>query len=146
VGLFINKYIKGKEPLPIRDYFGFVGIDYKEFAGYDSSRISLDYGLTVVGSNLVISKTNETINDIKTGDILYELDGTEITLMNVQDVIQKLYQKKVGETVSITVIRDEKAIEVELVLRPYKIRHQITVMENPKKKQMKLRERWLQNS
>src|SRR3989339_967032 len=37
---FINRYIKGTGKLPIAEYFGKLGIDYTEFVGVDSSRIS----------------------------------------------------------------------------------------------------------
>jgi predicted metalloprotease with PDZ domain len=145
VGVFINNYIKGSEPLPVKDYFDYIGIDYEAFAGYDSSKVSMGIGLTVVGNNIVISNVNDEIKELQIGDILHKFNGTEITLMNIQEEFGTFRQKKVGDTISTTFLRDKETIDVNLVLHAKTIRHQLEVIDKPKRKQLKLRDRWLRN-
>ena len=44
VSEFIDRYIRGTDPLPLEEYFGFVGVEYQETAGYDSSKVSDGFG------------------------------------------------------------------------------------------------------
>src|SRR5690606_13820978 len=50
---FIDKYIIGTQPLPLKEYFDLIGINYSEFNGYDSSKISIDFGIGVEGDRLI---------------------------------------------------------------------------------------------
>ena len=38
---FFDKYIKGTEPLPLKEYYAKIGINYEKEAGFDSSQVSL---------------------------------------------------------------------------------------------------------
>lgn len=146
VGDFIEKHIQGAEKLPLKEYFGFIGINYQEIAGYDSSKVSLGIGLTVEGMDIVVANANENFKEIKKGDILKSVDGVEISLMNAQIEFTKFQSRKPGENVKFTFLRDEELIEVEMILQPQRIMHQFQVIEKPKKKQAKLRKKWLKNS
>ena len=145
VGEFIRKYIEGTETLPLEEYFSFVGIDYEEFAGYDSTKVSLGMGLTVVGKNIVIAKVSDKVPQIKTGDIIKTMNGTEITLQNAQEQFGAFHQKKPGDTVSFTFLRDGAEVAVDMILPAGEIKHQLKMTEKAKKKQRKLRDRWLTN-
>ena len=146
VEAFIEKYIKGSETLPLKEYFEYVGINYTEFAGYDSTKASLGLGLTVSGNDIVISKVNEDIKEIKTGDILRSMDGMEITLQNAQEAFGKFHQKKAGDSISFIFLRGEETVNVDMILPAQKISHQFEVMTKPKRKQLKLRDHWITNS
>lgn len=145
IGEFIDNYIKGSQPLPLKEYFDFIGIEYKEFAGYDSTSISLDLGMTVVGEDIVVSKTNEYIKEIEKGDVLYKMDGIEITLSNLYKEYMKIQQRNVGDLVKFVFLRHDKEIEVDYILPPQKISHQLEVSAKPKRRQLKLRDKWLTN-
>jgi predicted metalloprotease with PDZ domain len=142
---FIDRYIEHAEPLPVKEYFNYVGINYTEFAGYDSTKASLGLGLTVSANGIVISKANEDIKEIKAGDILKTMDHVEITLQNAQEAFGKLHQKKAGDSISFSFLRGNETIDVDLILPAEKITHQFEVMTKPKRKQLNLRERWLRN-
>ena len=146
VGEFVKNYIMGTTPLPLKEYFENVGINYTPFAGYDSSKVSLGFGLTVVGNNIAIAKVDDDVAGMKQGDILKSVDGTEISLMNAEEEFIKFQKKKVGDLVLFTFQRGDEIINVEWILPAQKIKHQFEVLEKPKKKQLKLRECWLTNS
>ncbi|MGE5430666.1 MAG: hypothetical protein ACM3QX_06315, partial [Syntrophomonadaceae bacterium] len=56
IGDFFKKYVIGNEPLPVREYFSKVGIDYSDFAGYDSSKAYSGLALTVADNMIVVNK------------------------------------------------------------------------------------------
>jgi predicted metalloprotease with PDZ domain len=145
VGEFINQSIKGTEPLPIKEHFESIGIDYTAFAGYDSSRISLEFGFTLKDNRIVIPNVENSSIGIQSGDILHKIDGAEISLMNARQELGKMNQKKPGDIVAFAFIRDGEEVEVNYTLPAFKISHQFKVLEKPSKKQLKLREKWLTN-
>ena len=145
VGDFIDRFIKGTQPLPIREYFNHIGISYTEFAGYDSSKVSLGFGLTVVGNNIAVANVDDEISEIKQGDILKSVDGTEISLMNAEEEFIKFQKRKVGDHLLFKFLRGNDEIEVDWELPALKIKHNFELLEKPKKKQLKLRKRWMSN-
>ena len=145
VGQFIDKYIKGTEPLPVEEYFNYVGIDYTEFAGYDSSSVSLGLGLTVVGTDIAIAHVNSETAEVMPGDIIKSIDGVELSLANVQEQFGKFHQLRAGDVVEFTLLRNDEEFKVDWVLSAKKIKHQFALMEKPKRKQLKLRARWMSN-
>jgi len=145
IGNFIDNYIKGTDKLPVEEYFKRIGIDYKEVAGYDSSKTSLGINLGFVnGSFGIVSVQDQSVGLLK-GDILVKVDGTELTMQNVRQVFGKIRTLKVGDKVVFTVKRDEKEIDFTLNLQRAIIKHQFTVDLNPTPEQLKLREAWLKN-
>ena len=146
VGDFIQNYIEGIDPLPVKAYFESVGIEYQEFVGYDSSSVSLGIGFNVNGDQkIIIAQVTNQESPFQVGDIIETFEGEEITLMNAQASLAKIRTKKPGEMLSFTVTRGGEIINLEPVLNARKIKHQFTVMENPTKKQLKLREKWMTN-
>jgi predicted metalloprotease with PDZ domain len=146
VSEFIDRYIRGTDPLPLDEYFGFVGIEYQETAGYDSSKVSVGLGLSVVGQDIVIASSNSKIPEIKKGDIIKSMDGVDISLANAQQQFGTFHQKKPGDVVQFTLLRGEEEVNVDLKLPAQEIRHQLSMKEKAKKKQRKLREKWLSNA
>ncbi|MCI0706689.1 MAG: PDZ domain-containing protein [Ignavibacteriae bacterium] len=146
VGDFIAKYIQGTEQLPVKEYFGWLGITYHEIAGYDSSRSALGISLTVQdGSIAVASVTPDSKSGLMKGDIITQVDGEALTLQTAQPVLWKLRGKKVGEKAKLIVKRDGKDTEVTAELGATPIRHKSEVMANATPEQLKLREVWSKN-
>lgn len=146
IGDFINKYIDGSEKLPVKEYFAKVGIDYDEFAGVDSSRIGLGFGIGFKDNKFMVVNVDPTNSDkIKIGDLLYKFNGEEITMQNAQQLLAPLSQLKVGDSFRITVLRNGYEHEVNITMQPRQIKHVFKVMENPSKEQSFLREMWMQN-
>jgi predicted metalloprotease with PDZ domain len=146
IGDFISKYIDGTEPLPVKDYFEKVGIEYTEFAGVDSTRTGLGLGIGLKDGKLIVTNVDSAISDkLKTGDLLYKFEGQEITLQNAQQLLTPLSKLKVGESFKISILRNGEEKEISITMQPRKIAHQFRVLENPGKEQMLLREIWMQN-
>ncbi|MFA3784162.1 peptidase [Melioribacteraceae bacterium 4301-Me] len=144
---FIDKYIKGTEPFPVKDYFEKLGINYQETAGIDSTKPSIGMGISIKDTNLIITRVDPELQKkgIMVGDILYKLDNTPVSLSNIQAVAPKFMSIKVGDVFNITLKRGEKEIPLQLIIKPKEVRHKFEVMKNPTNEQLKLRQAWLKN-
>jgi len=143
---FISSYIKGSEKLPVEEYFGKLGIDYKEFAGVDSSRISLGLGIGVKeGKLIVVSVEKVTEEGVKTGDFIIKVNGEDVDLKNAQSKFSFMRSMKVGESFNVTVQRGEDRKEIKITMQPRQIRHQFTVNDDATETQLNLRSAWMKN-
>jgi predicted metalloprotease with PDZ domain len=146
IGNFINNFIDGTESLPVKEYFEKIGIDYVENAGVDSSRIGLGFGIGLQDGKLVVTNVEPSqSNVLKSRDVIFKLEGKEVTLQNAQQSFGYLRSLKVGDSFKLSVIREGNEIEVVVKMQPRQIRHVFKVMENPSNEQRSLREAWLQN-
>jgi predicted metalloprotease with PDZ domain len=142
---FINKYIKGTEKLPVEEYFTKIGVEYKELAGIDSSKISLGFGISLKDNFLVVSAVDNPACGLEPSDKILKLNDEEVNLQNIQvkgAFIQKL---KVGNSVKVTVERKGEVKDVVVVMQPRSIKHQFKISENPTEQQLALRNIWLKN-
>jgi predicted metalloprotease with PDZ domain len=153
---FIEKYVKGAEPLPVKEYYNKIGINYLEEDAPDSSRGSLGIQIDFDNGKFVIIKISEdspNFSSLKQGDIVYKIEGEEITIENIQGKFEQLRAtKKVGDTVNMTVLRPDSAsgndnneIDITLQLTAQKNRHIFSVNDNATEDQAALRNAWLRN-
>lgn len=143
---FIKKYIQGTEKLPVKEYFQKLGIDYKEFSGFDSTRIALGFGIGLKDQKLIITRVDDVKeNSLIAGDVISKVNGEEVDLKNAQSKFGFMMKMKVGETFNLTILRDGYEKEVTIVVQPRSIKHTFTVEENPAEEQKLLRSAWMKN-
>ena len=143
---FINKYIKGTEKLPVAEYFGKLGIDYKEFVGVDSTRISLGFGLGMKDGKFIVNTVERPSDEgVKSGDYIIKVNGEEVTLQNAQTKFGFMRTMKVGESFNLTVQRGEEQKEIKVAMQPRQIKHQFKISENATEEQLSLRSVWMKN-
>jgi predicted metalloprotease with PDZ domain len=85
VSQFINSYLSGVQPLAYADYFAKVGYEYsanKDVPVFYPGKMGLKYE----NKNFVFSNVDNNALNIKEGDILKKLDGTEVTGDNINDL------------------------------------------------------------
>ena len=147
IGDFIDKYIKGTEKLPIEEYFNKIGIGYKEFAGYDSTKTTAGLNLGLSGQNLVVKGVMGPSEEagIKPGDLLLTMDGQEISLKTAMMLFGKLRSLKPGDELKLTIQRGDEKIDKILHVAASRIRNQFTILENPTPEQLALRKAWMTN-
>lgn len=104
----LNKLVQtGKFDEP---YLGLSGYD-KEVIPYLSSNINFEKGIYIAE----IDKTGPLRNsNLISGDIIEKIDGLEITTMNA--LKEYIYQKNIGDSVTLTVKRNNKTFEVGAIL------------------------------
>jgi predicted metalloprotease with PDZ domain len=146
IGDFIDHYIKGTDILPIKEYFSWLGINYYETAGVDSSRPSLGLSLGFVNNAIGVTKVEpDSKAGFEKGDVIEKVNGTPLSLQNAQIVFGNLRSMKVGETINMTVKRGDKDIDLTATLQPRVIRHKFEMNPDASPEQLKLREAWMEN-
>ncbi len=145
IGDFIERYIKGADKLPLQEYYKYVGITYKENAGFDSSNTSL--GIALGGSDGALKVVSVKYNDsgLKVGDIIEKVDGDSLTFQNVHQIFTGFHDKKIGDKVRFTVRRQNKEMEITESIKPLLIKYKFTIDADPTPEQLKLRNVWMKN-
>lgn len=157
IGEFLNRYVNGSEPLPLKEVFSFVGIDYTPKV----STMGFSYGNVDIGYNpethqlIVVNtyKMDEIGKELgfQEGDALVKFNGKKVNPANVEDVIQDFFAKtKEGKTLKVTVIRTDesgksKKIKMRAKVREVEIirKHFLTLSKTANDQQLELRKAWI---
>lgn len=115
IGEFLRKHVSGTTPLPMKDVFEKIGIDYvKESISFEFSFGNPDLDYNEGTKRLVIINTEE-LDDFgkklgyKKGDEINKVNGELITPENAREVIGKYYENlKENDKVSVEVYRPKK--------------------------------------
>ncbi len=146
---FFDKYIKGTEPLPIKEYYDKIGINYLENGGPDSSHPTLGMNIGVKGKKLIVTSLNDgSVNTgvLYPGDIIEKIENSDVDLYNANQIFGKYVRgKNIGDTVKFTVLRNDKNVEVTCKFMPDTKRHIFTLNFAPNNKQLQLKRAWLNN-
>ncbi|MGE5438316.1 MAG: peptidase [Bacteroidota bacterium] len=145
IGDFFKRYIIGNEPLPIKEYFSSVGIDYADFAGYDTSKAHSGLSMTVANNMIVINsiEPEQSSLDIKRGDIVFKVMGDTLTLQNAMQKTVQLRKLKTGDELQLTLLRNNIPHEVTLKMLP--VKRSFVFKENPDAtpEELSLRQAWM---
>ena len=155
IGEFFTNHVIGSVPIDYKDIFDSVGLEYS--TELVSTGYFLDEMKPFIGAN---SATNEiyilpsVLNTfleslgLLGNDIIKSIDGKEYSLNNVNDLIIDSNNWVVGDTLNITITRDEKEMELEgTVIQPQIerpiLKENITYNDNL---QLLLRKSWLEGN
>ena len=144
---FINRYIKGSEKLPVREYFDWLGITYRETGELDSTGSSLAIGLHPdEGHNVVAFVYDDSRSGLIRGDVIEKYEGSPVTFDSGAVFLKQLTAMKPGSTVTLTVNRGGKEMNIAAILVPrVKARHVFTVNPDATVEQKALRDAWMKN-
>ena len=154
---FFARHVEGSEPLPLEETFRKVGISYKPMG----TETVISYGNFVPGldreSNRITVAGAADMDafgqqvGFQEGDVLLAMNGTEITPMNVRELIgEKLQQMKPGERITFTVERSDekgrtkkKKLKARVTPVERQTMHVLEPAPNATPEQQKLRAAWL---
>jgi predicted metalloprotease with PDZ domain len=146
IGDFIDRYIKGTEKLPVKEYFSWLGIDYSERGDVDSSKSALGVGLGLVDNAIGVKVVYpDSKSGLMKGDVVEKIDSTTLTFQNAQMLFGKVTTLRPGEKVLMTIKRDGKQMDLMAELIPRATRHKFTVNPNASPEETRLREAWMRN-
>ena len=146
IGDFIKRYIQGTEKLPVAEYYGWLGIGYKEYVGVDSSRTSIGFGIGVKEGKFIITRVDSPTEDgVVAGDFVLKVNAEEVTMQNAQSKFAFMSKMKVGDSFNLTVDRKGEQKEVKVYMQPRPIKHEFKVLDNATEAQLALRSAWMQN-
>jgi len=144
---FINDYIRGTKPLPCKEYFDKLGINY--FAEKKSRDTIPDFGFGVILNNkkYKISKVSKGAYQygIRKGDRIIKLMGLKINSKNLKKIIQNKNSIKTGDPYNIVVKRNNKKIKLSSILLPGMEYHIFEIIKEPTYEQKFLRKKWMRN-
>lgn len=138
IGEFINAYIKGTEKLPFKELYATVGINYEEeLVNPEISSLNLSLYPTGRGMYVIQDK-----GDLKRGDFILAVDGKAYTNATAQQVNEALAGQAVGSTVKLSLVRQEKQVELGVSTEAKVDKDLFELMKNPTKAQQKRQEIW----
>jgi predicted metalloprotease with PDZ domain len=146
---FFDKYVKNANPLPMKEYYAKLGINYTEKIVTKNLVPSLGYGLAVPNGQIVITNPTDSLATLGAveNDVLYKINGTEVSLQNARMVIGTLSQQPIGYEYSLTVKRGEEEVEIasRIVGKQETKEHIFELDEDASEEAVALREKWLTN-
>jgi predicted metalloprotease with PDZ domain len=158
IGDFLNAYVSGMEPLPLKEILALVGIDY----GGGSNKKEITFGGISIGLNPATNKlmvvNTGTMDDFgktlgyQEYDELVKFNGKEISQESAQQVIVGyLTTAKEGDVLKVIVKRKKtetsRAKKIKLkatvvAVSPVK-KVKLALMEDPTTEQLKIRSSWI---
>jgi predicted metalloprotease with PDZ domain len=157
IGDFLNKCVAGKEPLPFKEVFNLVGIDYVdkvEAKGLSFGGVSIGYNTST--QHLVVIGTDK-MDDFgaelgyKENDELIKFNGKKLTLDNAKKVLgDYMSNGEEGKTLKVEVLRKMpngkmKKIKLKAKIRLVDIsqKHFLRPAQDATQKQLDLRKAWI---
>jgi predicted metalloprotease with PDZ domain len=157
IGEFLKKCVGGTDPLPFKEVFSAVGIDYVEKVeaqGISFGGINIGYNpatqrLVVVGTDKMDDFGKEL--GYKEGDEIVKFNGKKLTVDNVKEVIGNyLHNTKVGSKLKVEVMRTQpngkmKKVKLKAKVRLVDVSQKYFLKASPtaSEKQLKLRKSWI---
>jgi predicted metalloprotease with PDZ domain len=146
IGDFIERYIKGSEKLPMKEYLEKIGIDYEEYSGTDSSKSTIGMRIGVSeGKIVVVQLDNPEQEEIRINDIITKFEGEPLNLENAQSKAGIISKLKIGEKINLTVKRKGDEIDLKIAAKPRTIKHVMKFLDDANEKCIALRSAWMKN-
>jgi len=150
IGDFIERYIKDDEALPYAETFALLGIEYvSAIKGLDQERwLGVEFLPTATGQFLIKNPDPRSVAaGVRENDSVFAVEGRPVSWDSAQTSFGPLRQKRVGDSYTVTVIRDGKKHDVSLAVlnRQVMYRHVLRLMRDPSPQQNKLRTAWQKN-
>jgi len=158
VGEFLRKHVGGKTPLPMKDILNRVGIEFNaeaevfEFSlGNPDLNYNADTKRLVVEGTKGLDEFGKTLK-YKKGDELFKLNGMELRIDNIKDVITSYYENiKEGDMITVEVYRPKakkgkyKVVVLKALAKKVKItrKNQINLMKQLSERQQKTLQTWV---
>jgi len=148
IGEFVEKYIRGSEQLPSEKYMAKLGFRYIPARPSTDQRPTIGVPFRVDENiNIVVLGMPDDAKEsgFQEGDIVLKMFGTELTLANARDVINKSLDMKIGDTYEALVRRGGEEMTITGKLLRRMDRHVFEQLDTLTAEEKFLRERWMNN-
>lgn len=156
---FLNIYVAGSKPLPLKEILGAAGVLLEEVVETKDSVFNLGSGpfmynqqssRWVLNGSLGLNAFGKKLG-IQPGDEIVALNGTEITVQNFGQVSRALFKSaKEGDMLTLVVNRakpgggmEQLTLSAPLMKVPVMKYNQVSFMPNPTPAQLALQKSWL---
>lgn len=152
VGKFLKTHIEGNTPIDYNTFFNKTGLildkikvetNYMQSGSGFIFEGNRDSG-TIAFAEGVLDNTFWAEQGIVPGDVIKEVNGTEMTMQNAQTILRQVFQWKAGEAIEVKVDRSGKEVIIKTTLTPaFTTQEALTEDTAATPKQITLRNAWL---
>ncbi|MBQ0733160.1 peptidase M61 [Aquimarina celericrescens] len=152
VGEFLKTHVEGSTPINYQEFFNKVGLEIKtqkiETNYVQNGRELIFAGNMAAGTIFFTEQVEDNSfwadNGVKPNDDVIELNGTKVTIQNVNKVLGTTLEWEEGDNLEIKLNRDGEDVVIKTkVTKSYTTGKKLTTVENPTTKQLELRNAWL---
>jgi len=144
IGSFFEKYVKNAKPLPFKEYYHKIGIDYFDKIVDDTkSGIDFNYYPIPQGLYILADSKDTTFSEFKKGDFILSINGEAANVNTISDLLSNLEKQKIGSSYKVNFVRKGKKADAEFKTSPKTQKFVFQVNENANDKQLKLRKSWM---
>jgi predicted metalloprotease with PDZ domain len=139
---FYADYINGVADIPYQQYLGYAGMELlDELAGNTEPSLGVTVKVTN-GKKIIATVARHSaawVDGLNVNDELVMIDGQPFT-----DISAALTAKNIGDTVTITIIRDEQTLLLRVtLLKSQQVKYRIAYLPHTTELQLLIREKWL---
>jgi len=116
IGVFFKNYVEGGKPLPYKEMLGWAGVEYEARQVTKNLTLgSFDIGYDTLMQRFFVAGLSNLDNfgkkmNYRVGDEIMKLNGTDLNMDNVRDVIAKFGQTaKAGDELKMDILRKKRA-------------------------------------
>ncbi|MDH7445795.1 M61 family metallopeptidase [Aquimarina sp. 2201CG14-23] len=152
IGEFLKTHVIGDTPINYIEFFEKVGLSVG-IKDIETSYVRNGGALIVNGdqekgsiffNDLVSGNSFWTDNGVQPNDVIKEINGTELTLINANSVLQGTFQWKEGDDLVLKLNRAGEEVVIKTkVAKAYTKGESLGTNDNPTEKQIALRKAWL---
>ncbi len=151
IGDFFETHVLGTTPINYEEFFEKVGLEFSESTvetNYIQNNGILILAPTATGTIIFteLVKDNSFWNEqgALPNDVIKEINGTEVTMQNAQQIFTEVYMWEPGAEVEVKLIRGEEEIVIKTELtQSYTNGKGLQAKEDATEKQIALRNAWL---
>ena len=139
IGEFIENYIQNANPLPYKELYEVVGIDFQKEITY-TDQSSLNLNLYPIQQGLYVISD---YGDFKRGDFILKIDDTQVNNSNYTEFFESYAKNAPGKETKLTIYRSNSPMELTVLSEAKVVKNQFVLMENANPEQLKMRNTWL---
>ncbi|AXT59876.1 peptidase M61 [Aquimarina sp. AD10] len=154
VGKFLKTHVEGNTPINYDEFFNKVGLAMKaekiETNYIQNSGELIFAGNQATGSIFFTEAVEDNSfwadNGVKANDDIIEINGTKLSIKNVNQVLGATFQWKEGDDLEVKLNRAGEEVVIKTkITKSYTKGKKLVVLENPSKEQEDLKQVWLKN-
>lgn len=146
---FIDHYIKNAEPLPIKEYYAKLGINYDEEVKTNEIDTTRGYRVRYDDGNFIATSVDPQVisQGLSNGDEIIELNDEMLTIKNIRSLFNNLDKAEFGKSYNLKINngKETKILSLKKITHPLIKKHIFTINPNPSESQQTLRNAWIRN-
>ncbi len=152
IGKFLKTHVEGTTPIDYTEFFNKVGLGFTE--DKIETNFILNGGTLIIAGNPQFGtiffteavKDNSFWNDlgVQSGDIIKNINGTDLTMQNANNILQQVFQWKPGQDIEVKLNRNGEDVMIKTTtVQSYTTGRVLKAKADATKQQVDLREVWL---